>query len=184
MRIGTLTYILLAIVGASVGSAQALEVDWKYYGGAPTDDGESVCFFDVAGIVREPDSHMRVWTKCLLQKDIEGIDIKNDFDGRILEDTAKQVAHYYVPPIAAIETVNVDQAMEITRYEETADIASLQPSARIFYELNCPERMMRELSIYIQTKGKIGSIEKPSQWKYVPPEGNGARLLKILCPLQ
>jgi len=23
---------------------------------------------------------------------------------------------------------------------------------------------------------------KPSDWSYVPPEGNGARLLKILCP--
>src|SRR6266851_4094922 len=47
---------------------------------------------------------------------------------------------------------------------------------------SCAERMLRELSISIQTKGQGGSRDKPGDWKYVPPEGNAARLLKILCP--
>jgi hypothetical protein len=44
--------------------------------------------------------------------------------------------------------------------------------------------MMRELSFDIMVNGKSGSLDKPSDWKYVPPEGNGASLLKILCPLR
>jgi hypothetical protein len=30
-------------------------------------------------------------------------------------------------------------------------------------------------------KGKEGLSDKPSSWEYVPPEGSGATLLKILC---
>jgi hypothetical protein len=71
--------------------------------------------------------------------------------------------------------------MQITEYEEIANIGSIEPHAKIFYELNCPERMSRELSIYFQADGKSGSFDKPSDWKYIPPEGNGSRLLKILC---
>jgi hypothetical protein len=162
--------------------AQALSVDWKFYGGAPVDGDHSLCFYDAKGIVQGLQGHIRVWTKCLPQTAMDSIDIKKDFAGQILENTAQKVAHYYVPPIAALEAVDVDQAMTITQYEETADISNIQPRASIFYELNCPERMMRELSIYVQASGKSGSRDKPSDWRYVPPEGNGARLLKILCP--
>jgi len=71
--------------------------------------------------------------------------------------------------------------MVITGYEETANISNIQPRARIFYELNCSDRMLRELSIYVQANGKAGSRDKPGDWSNVPPEGNGASLLKILC---
>jgi hypothetical protein len=42
--------------------------------------------------------------------------------------------------------------------------------------------MLRELSIDLHINEQIGSNNKPSEWKHVPPEGNGASLLKILCP--
>jgi len=44
--------------------------------------------------------------------------------------------------------------------------------------------MMRELSIFVASRGKSGSIDKPRDWQYVPPEGNAANLLKISCPKQ
>jgi hypothetical protein len=69
----------------------------------------------------------------------------------------------------------------ITQYEETANISKVQPQARIFYKLNRSERMLRELSIYVMLDGKSGSHDKPSDWRHVPPEGNGASLLKFLC---
>jgi hypothetical protein len=70
-------------------------------------------------------------------------------------------------------------------HEETANISHIQLCARILYEINCSERMLRELSISVQTDdGKEGSREKPTEWKHVPPEGNGASLLKILCPVR
>ena len=170
-RIATLAYILFAIIaGASAGSAREIGVDWKFYGSASLpDDGHNVCFYDASGVLREPDGHIRVWTKCLPHKNIDSVDIKKDFDGRILENTAEKVAHHYVPPIAAAETIDADQSMQITEYEEIANIGSIEPHAKIFYELNCPERMSRELSIYFQADGKSGSFDKPSDWKYIPP---------------
>jgi hypothetical protein len=73
---------------------------------------------------------------------------------------------------------------QITQYEQIANISNIEPHAKIFYELNCSERMSRELNMYFQVNGKNGSRDKPSDWKFVSPEGNGARLLKILCQQQ
>jgi hypothetical protein len=42
--------------------------------------------------------------------------------------------------------------------------------------------MLRELSIDLNINGRVGSNNKPADWKYVPPEGNGAALLRLLCP--
>jgi hypothetical protein len=180
-RVGILACILFIGVGVQAGLAQALSVDWKFYGGASVMEDSEYCFYDAEGVAPKPDAHILVWTKCLPQKDIEAIDIEKEFDGRILKNSAEKVAHYYVPPIATIENIDVNQRMAVTQYEETANISNIQPRARILYEFNCSERMLRELSIYVQANGKIGSRDKPNDWRHIPPEGNGASLLKILC---
>jgi hypothetical protein len=173
---------ILSTVICAPGLTQTLSVDWKLYGGVPL-DGDSWCFYEARGVIVRPDGHIRVWTQCLLEKDIDNIDIKNDLGKNIIENAAQKVASYYVPPIAVVEDIDVNQAMTITRYEETANISYIQPAARIFYELNCSERMMRELSTYLRApSGQGSSSDKPSDWRYVPPQGNGATLLKILCP--
>ena len=165
--------------------AQSPNVDWKYYSAGTTDREQIMCFYDAQGVRHGPQGHVRVWTKCLRQKDVEAVDIKKDFGGAILENTARKVASYYIPPIATvIETIDVNQMMAITKDEETADISDIPPLARIFYELNCPDRMMRELSISIDTDNGSGSVDKPGDWKNIPPEGGGAFLLKILCPAE
>ena len=184
-RAATLAGVFLAVAGASAGMAQGLSVDWKLYGGISVQGNKEFCFYDAQGIaVQKPDGHIRVWTKCLPQKDMDAIDINKDFGGSILERTAERVSHYYVPPIAQMQSVDADQSMAIIQYEETADIANIQPRAQIFYELNCPGRILRELSIYIKANGKIGSRDTPSEWKHVAPEGNAANLLRLLCPSQ
>ena len=75
--------------------------------------------------------------------------------------------------------MDADKATGVTLYEETANIANIEPRARIFYEFNCKEQMLRELSIYVQSDRL--AREKPTEWTSVPPEGNAARLLKLLC---
>ena len=171
---------ILSTVICAPGWAQTQSVDWKLYGGVP----DSWCFYEANGVVVRPDGHIRMWTKCLLEKDIDSIDIQKEFGGKIFNNTVDKVGHYYVPPLATVDTtIDVNQAMTITRYEETANISYIQPAARIFYELNCSERMTRELSTYLRApNGQGSSSDKPSDWKYVPPQSNGATLLKILCP--
>ena len=53
--------------------------------------------------------------------------------------------------------MDADKATGVTLYEETANIANIEPRARIFYEFNCKEQMLRELSIYVN---RTGSREK------------------------
>lgn len=91
--------------------------------------------------------------KCLLQKDLDSIDVKKDFDGKILENTAQKVAHHYVPPIATVEIIDANQRMVITQYEETANIGNIQINSDIFYELNCSEQMLLELSMHFLVNG-------------------------------
>ena len=115
---------------------------------------------------------------------MDDIDIKHDFGGQILENTAQKVARYYLPPFTEVEKIDVDHIITITQYEETANIAHIQPHAKIYYDLDCSQKMLRELSIDISAKGKGGGTDKPGAWRHIPPEGNGANLLKILCPMQ
>jgi hypothetical protein len=169
-------------LAAMTDNAHALNVDWKMYGGV-ADAGQSVCFYDRNGLVKQPDGHIRVWTKCLPRKELDAAPRGKKFGSKIVENAATKFRLGYVPPIASLENMNTDQRVDVITYETTADISDVEPQATIFYELNCPQRMMRELSINLHVNGKRGSSDKPGDWKYVPPEGNGARLLSILCPL-
>jgi len=74
-----------------------------------------------------------------------------------------------------------DQATNFSAFEEIADIASIEPSARICYEIDCAKIMLRELSVQIVNVGwKSASTHGVSEWHYLAPETNGARLQKIL----
>src|SRR5262245_7665524 len=169
---------IFTVAGAPIGFTQA-GVDWKLYGFASI-EGDSVCFYDAKGVGQEPEHHVRVWAKCLPQEADK--DIEKDLARTIADKAAQKILDGYVPPIIVTGDMNFDQIPEIVGYEEFANSDHVQPQARIFYELNCSERMIRELSIHIEAKGKVGSSDTPKDWQYVAPETNGARLLKILCP--
>ena len=169
---------LTAMVAYGLVTAGAADVDWKMYGTASVEGG-SVCFYD-ANIIRTPG--LRVWTKCLLQKDMDALDADSEIGKKIVESAARKVVDGYIPPLAVLEDISFDQAIGVIQYEETAKLSGIQPHARFFYELNCSERMMRRLSTYVRIKGRDSFNDNPSSWEYVPPEGTGATLLKILCP--
>lgn len=89
-----------------------------------------------------------------------------------------------MPPFVSITKtdLNTDQIITITIYEVIATIGYVQPAARIFYELDCSGRMSRELSVHFELDGQTSGNDKPGDWRHVPPEGNAANLLKLLCP--
>ena len=174
-------FVLLSSIPA--GLAQSSEVDWKYFGGAPVPGGHgmSFCFFDAKGAAWLPDGHIRVWTKCISQDAIDAIDIHSKIGKSIIDATARKVAQYYMPPIGMVwASINAEQAMQVTQYEETADKGYIQPTAEIYYEFICSERRMRELSISVNSRH---GASEPTAWRYVPPEGNSADLLKIVCAM-
>ena len=165
---------VLALTLAS--SAQAADVDWKLYGGAAV-AGHSVCFYDANSVARTTSGYVRVWTKCLAQNDLERADLSDEN----AQDAAKKIIRGYVPPIIVIGKMDFKRIPEIVGAEETANLGAIEPQAQIFDEMNCSERMMRTLSVSIHTNGQRGFNNKPSEWEYVPPEGNSATLLKLLC---
>ena len=178
MRI-IITAGILALTLASF--ARANDVDWKVYGAVPIPikQGGSVCFYDANRVMRSEDKRVRVWTQCLAQKDLDGLDTKGETGRKIVENATRKVLAHYVPPIALIDDIDSDQATAVIRYEETANIGGIPPQAQFFYEFNCPELMMRRLSAYVPPKRRN---DKPTAWEHIPPEGTGARLSDILCP--
>jgi hypothetical protein len=172
--------IIASCLIAAGANAVASEVDWKMYGAASL-DGHEICFYGAMGAALTPAKNVRVWTKCLPQEDLDDIDAEHTFDGQILDHVAKKVSHHYVPPITSVESVDERQLLAIILYEEAADIAGIQPHSSIYYEIDCAQKLLRELSVSISFNGKLDSRQTPSEWKYIPPEGNGARLLSLLC---
>lgn len=171
----------IALMLASAG--YAADVDWKLYGSASL-AGPSFCFYDAKSAARLPDGHIRVWTKCLAQQDLDALDITTELGKQIVDDAVKKLNAGYIPPIIVIGKMDIKQLSQVLAYEETANFGAIEPQAQLFDELNCSERMMRNLSGIIQTNGQSVFKNTPSNWESVPPEGNGATLLKILCPVQ
>jgi hypothetical protein len=158
----------------------ATSVDWKLYGGAKIGATSDYCFYDAEGVVKQPDTHLRVWTKCLSENEMDSVDIEKEPDNKITKNAARKIIGGYVPPIIAIEKMDFNKIADVAAAEEIANASGIQPHSRILYELNCSEKMLRELSITIY--GKIGPSDRPKDWKYVGPETNAATLLTILCP--
>jgi hypothetical protein len=133
------------------------------------------------GVVRTPERLVRVRTKCFSRKDLDGVDVDKDFAGTISKNAARKMQDGYMPPIGLVEEIDFDHALVISMYEEIANISDIQPQATISYEFNCPQKIVRELSIDLRVNGQGGSKNTPSNWRYVPSEGNEASLRKILC---
>jgi hypothetical protein len=97
-------------------------------------------------------------------------------------DAAKKIDQGYVPPIVVIGRVEFSKIVEIVSAEEVADLGTIEPLSQMFIEMNCIERVDRRLSTTLHIDGQSHFDDKPSEWQHVPPEGNRANLLKILCP--
>jgi hypothetical protein len=178
-RAGRLSGALVALA-AIPAVAKAADVDWKMYGGASVSEPK-ICFYDAKSVVRTPERLVRVWTKCFSRKDLNGVDVDKDFAGKISKNAARKMQDGYMPPIGLVEEIDFDHALVIAMYEEIANVSGIHPQATISYEFNCPQKIVRELSIDLRVNGQGGSKNTPSNWRYVPPEGNEASLRKILC---
>jgi lipoprotein-anchoring transpeptidase ErfK/SrfK len=172
-----LTSVAMAAMTIATAS-YAADVDWKLYG---TADADELCFYDAPGVVQTPDGNVRVGTKCLLQKDIVAIDPKQELGNKIVAEAAKKLKSGYVPPILVGAETDYEQTATTIAYEQAADISGIAPHSSIFYELDCTQKMIRELNTSMSVNGQQDSSSKPNG-KFVPPEENGKWLLKLLCP--
>jgi hypothetical protein len=131
LRISAAMVLMVAGTAGLSTHAKASDTDWKLYGSNTVNGDTDLCFFDHKGAVQGSDNHIKVWIKCLHKKDTDAVDIEKDYGGKIINSVASKMLDKYIPPIALVEDTNIDQATDIATLEEIADVASLQPSARI-----------------------------------------------------
>jgi hypothetical protein len=182
-----ITSAIICIILTSASFAEEQNVDWKFYGGAREINEEAeYCFYDAKGVTQDRANHLiRVWTKCLARNDtdINSVEPESDLGKKVADSVAKSAAFGYQPPYASIRSLGQDDYVAIIWSEAAANITVSQPRARIFYELDCSKNMIREQSIFVQSSdGKLGHVDTPRNWQYVPPETNGTHLTKLLCP--
>jgi len=168
-------------------SAEAADVDWKVYGGVDwkkfgsSFSGQSFCFYDAKTVMHTSSGYVRVWIKCVAEKDLIAVDLKSAAGAKIMSAAAEQLVKGYVPPIIAIGKLEFEQMDVIAVYEQIAD-SGIESQADVLEEMNCSERMMRQLRISARINGRSQVERTVGAWDYVSPEGNAATLLRLLCP--
>jgi hypothetical protein len=181
LLVGAVASVLAGVAYRSGAQARAISQDWKFYGGVSSPNGQTWCFYDARSVSREPAGLMQVAAKCLPQADMDDVDVDTDFGGAIARNAARKRRSHYMPPYAMAESLDRAQAADITRLEEIADIADIEPRVRISYELDCTKHQVRRLNLYVKVNGKVRTVDKPSDWAPISPRENSIRLSRILC---
>jgi hypothetical protein len=181
LLLGAAACVVVSVAHRSEVLARAISQDWKFYGGVSSANGQTWCFYDARSVVREPAGLVQVAAKCLPQADMDDIDPGTDFGGVIARNVARKRHSRYLPPYAMAESLDRTQATDITRLEEIADVADLEPRVRISYELDCTKHLVRRLNLYVKVNGKARTVDKPADWKPISPLENSIRLSRILC---
>jgi hypothetical protein len=175
---------MLALAGISGAYAQTGDSDWKLYSAADFGKrgGKVALFFDAAGVIRSDNGHVKVWTKGLPRKALDRAENPASSTAKsILAFAAQRLAHGYQPPFSSVIELDQNALIGITADEATANLAGIEPTTQFLYELDCTNRLVRELSIHLLLDGKIQNQETPSEWQHVPPETAVATLLTLLC---
>jgi hypothetical protein len=172
---------LLAFAGISGIYAQTGDSDWQEYGLSKVDKLSVFLFFDAAGIVRRGSDHVEVWTKALSLKALDRADTTASTGKKILKFFNQRLARHYRPPIAALMELDRKKLIEVMMDEAAANVGDIEANARVLYELDCTNRLLRELSTYAVLDGKTQYKDTPDEWRHVPPETIGANLLKLAC---
>jgi hypothetical protein len=177
VRIALFTFISLVTVLA--GAQVATSSQWKFFGGSPSKAGDLTLFYSESDLTRLPTGILRVWTKGLRHNALEQAYKK--MDKGLIDKVAAKIAHYYIPPYAMLKDLSQDELVDVVSSEELANAATIQPSIRILYELNCAERTYRQLSVFLNMEGKTKTSSDVSQWDHIAPETNMASLSTLLC---
>jgi hypothetical protein len=175
---------LLALAGVSAADAQTGDTDWKQYGAADfgKNGGLLVMFFDAAGLIHRSNGHVEVWTKGLSRKAIDrALSASSPMHKKIFDVAEHRITAMDRPLLSTIVELDKYQMADVLMNEVAANVANIDATERIMYELDCPNRMVRELSGMFVLDGKPGSQDTPQEWKHISPETAVATLFKLIC---
>jgi hypothetical protein len=161
-----------ALLFAGIAHADG-PADWKVYGFTSTKP-QAVMFYLNSEIVRTPE-HVQVWTKSLDTKKLEGF--FNDVKSPAFDKTVTLWRNGYTPPLGTVFPLSKERAAMITSYEQLADLATITPSLRILYEIDCSQKLTRVLSVITPAE----SLDMVRHWEHIPPESTIETLSKLTC---
>ncbi len=162
--------------------AEAQGADWKYYGRGDLPKGETVMkYYDAESLERLPDSNVRAWTKDISLSEVERVMNLEEVTKR----AASKIKAGYVPPYILSnpkpEPGN-DVNMRIIVWEEAGNYDVIKPKLKVFYELNCKTKKIRNISIIsYKNDDKTEAGSDIDKWIQISPGSNSETLHKILC---
>lgn len=162
--------------------AEAQRADWKYYGEGDLPNSDAViAYYDAMSIERLSDSHVRAWTKGISLSEVERTMNLEEVTKR----AARKIKDGYVPPYI-LSHPKPEPSYEVnTRiifWEEAANYDVIKSKLKVFYELNCEAKKIRNLSsISYKNDGKTETRSDIDTWISIRSGSNSETLRKILC---
>lgn len=173
------TVSFVSLTSALCAQAQSESPSWKLYGAYSGSAGSLSLFYSETDVNRLSSEHVTVWTKGLQDKALDKQ--FKPMSKKLINQVATKIAQYYVPPYAKLKNLTQDELADVVSLEEVANAATIHPSSRILVELDCSDKMYRNLSVILDIKGKNESSSKASEWNHIPPESNMESLATLLC---
>lgn len=152
---------------------QAAGPDWVYYATVEPGGAKQDLFFLRSDIKTTPDGHVKVWTKGLSDYRLARV--------KLTEDQIRRAAERIVATPSTLPGITADQQTAIAAYEVLADDGKLDPKARILWELDCSNELMRSLSMYLTGGGKHLDSNVTGEWMHSPPESTISMLMTMVC---
>jgi len=162
--------------------AEVQAADWKFYGSSDLSRSETViAYYDAESIERLSDDHVRVWTKTISLSEVERV-MKL---GEVSDKAQLKIKAGYGPPYILSNPrprPSFENNMKIIVWEEAADYDAINAKIKEFYELNCKENTIRNLSIInFKNDGRPETRTKIEEWISISPKSNAETLHNILC---
>jgi hypothetical protein len=173
---------MAVLITSFLNGAEANEADWKFYGRGDLPKSEAMnAYYDAGSIEHLSDGHVRAWTKYISLSEVERTMNLEE----VTKKAARKIKAGYVPPYLLSNPKpepGYDVNQRIIVWEEAANYDVIKPKLKVFYELNCEAKKIRELSI-ISYKSDGGKETRSDidTWITIKPESNSATLHKILC---
>jgi len=169
--------ITFFLIGSKVQAA-----DWKFYGSSDLSRSESViAYYDAESIERLSDGHVRMWTKTISLSEVERI-MKLE---EVSDKAERKIKAGYGPPYILSNPKpepSFDSTMKIIVWEEAANYDAIKSIKKVFYELNCTKKKIRNLSMTsYKSDGRPETRTKINEWISISPNANTETLHNILC---
>ena len=175
--------ILVATLIVNISdSAIAAESEWKMYSTATVMDEQSMCFYDVKSILTNANNNMKVWTKCISEKELDYKKLPLHQKLQIITEFGRRLSSGEKPPVARIEKLDEGALNKVKEFEATANSGYVNSNMEGLMEINCRERMQRILRATISYNGSINTSDKSQDWRDIAPDSNASGLMILVCP--